>query len=47
MCQYHNKVCREAYVMQQSEHPIIMLMNYKRIFLTDFFKDIYSMTHLM
>ena len=31
MCQCRNKVCGEAHVTQQREHPIITLMNYKRI----------------
>ena len=31
MCQCCNKVWGEAHITQKREHPIIMLMNYKRI----------------
>ena len=31
MCRCRSKVWREAHITQQREHPIIMLMNYKRI----------------
>ena len=31
MCRCRNKVWREAHIAQQCEHPVIMLMNYKRI----------------
>ena len=31
MCRCRNKVWRDEHITQQREHPIIMLMNYKRI----------------